>query len=139
MARRGAQIRHAGQLSEAVSTDRTRALTDLHLIDVHHHVVLPEYEAALVRSGAVDPSRPLRKNSSPQAALRSMAELGIDAAILHALSVADVHHGDDADACYLTAATNEALARFASCAPDKLGFFASLPVPDIDCALRSIE
>jgi 6-methylsalicylate decarboxylase len=114
-------------------------LSSLRLIDVHHHVVLPEYEAALVRSRAADPSRPLRKNSSPQAALHSMAELGIDAAILNPLSVAGVHHGDDANACYLTETTNEALARFASAAPDKLGFFAALPLPDIDGALRQME
>ena len=38
-------------------------------IDVHHHCVLPEYQAALVRSGAADPSKPLRKNASPQEAI----------------------------------------------------------------------
>jgi predicted TIM-barrel fold metal-dependent hydrolase len=114
-------------------------LSSLRLIDVHHHVVLPEYEAALVRSGAADPSRPLRKNSSPQAALHSMAGLGIDAAILNPLSVAGVHHGNDADARYLTETTNEALARFVSFAPDKLGFFATLPLPDVDGALREME
>jgi predicted TIM-barrel fold metal-dependent hydrolase len=116
-----------------------REPSNLRLIDVHHHVVLPEYQAALVRSGAADPSRPLRKNSSPQTALNSMAELGIDAAILNPLSVAGVHHGDDANACYLTETTNEALARFVSVAPDKLGFFAALPLPDIDGALRQME
>jgi 6-methylsalicylate decarboxylase len=113
--------------------------SSLRLIDVHHHVVLPEYEAALVRSGAADPSRPLRKNSSPQEVLHSMAELCIDAAILNPLSVAGVHHGDDANARYLTETTNEALARFVSFAPDKLGFFAALPLPDIDGALRQME
>ena len=116
-----------------------KALSDLRLIDVHHHIVLPEYEKALVRSGAADPSRPLRKNSNPQDALRSMAELGIDAAIINPLSVAGVHHGDDANAGYLTETTNEALAKFISFAPDKLGFFATLPVPDVDSALRQME
>lgn len=116
-----------------------KSLSNLRLIDVHHHVVLPEYEAALVRSGAADPSRPLRKNDTPQAALDSMAGLGIDAAVLNPLSVAGVHHGDDANACYLTESTNEALARFVSFAPTRLGFFATLPLPDIDGALRQME
>jgi predicted TIM-barrel fold metal-dependent hydrolase len=116
-----------------------REPSNLHLIDVHHHVVLPEYEAALLRSGTADPSRPLRKNSSPQTALNSMAELGIDAAILNPLSVAGVHHGDDANARYLTETTNEALASFISATPNKLGFFAALPLPDIDGALRQME
>ena len=32
----------------------------LRFIDVHHHCVLPEYEHAIRRAGAADPSRPLR-------------------------------------------------------------------------------
>jgi 6-methylsalicylate decarboxylase len=109
------------------------------LIDVHHHVVLPEYEAALRRSGAADPSRPLRKETKPQVALDAMTELGIEAAVLNPLSVAGVHHGDDANARYLTESTNEALARFVSSAPKRLGFFAPLPLPDLDGALRQME
>ncbi|MCK9908522.1 amidohydrolase [Microbacteriaceae bacterium K1510] len=113
--------------------------SNLRLIDVHHHVVLPEYEAALVRSGAADPSRPLRKNSRPKDVLQSMGELNIDSAVVNPLSVAGVHHGDDANARYLTESTNEALAKFVSAAPDKLGFFATLPLPDVDGALRQME
>ena len=82
-------------------------MSNLRLIDVHHHVVVPEYETALVRSGASDLSRPLRKNSSPAAALTSMAELGIDAAVINPLFVAGVHHGNDANARYLCKTTNE--------------------------------
>jgi predicted TIM-barrel fold metal-dependent hydrolase len=111
----------------------------LRLIDVHHHVVLPEYEAALARAGAADPSRPLRRRVTPQQALDAMAELGIAAAVLNPLSAAGVHHGSDAHARDLTQATNEALAIFASHAPDRLGFFAALPLPDVDGALRALE
>jgi predicted TIM-barrel fold metal-dependent hydrolase len=68
-----------------------------------------------------------------------MAELGIDAAIVNPLSVAGVHHGDDANARYLTSSVNEALARFVSGAPERLGFFATLPLPDVDGALREME
>ena len=46
-----------------------RTLADLRFIDVHHHVVLPEYEKALVRSGVGDPSRPFRRNDPPGAVL----------------------------------------------------------------------
>jgi predicted TIM-barrel fold metal-dependent hydrolase len=108
-------------------------------IDVHHHVVLPEYERALVRSGAADPSRPLRKNTDPLAECEAMDALGIEGAIVNPLSVAGVHHGDDANARYLTESTNEALARFVSAAPTRLGFFATLPLPDVDGALRQLE
>jgi predicted TIM-barrel fold metal-dependent hydrolase len=51
------------------------------------------------------------------------------------LSVAGVHHGDDANARYLARSVNEALAAFAGQVPVKLGFFATLPVPDVDGAL----
>jgi 6-methylsalicylate decarboxylase len=108
-------------------------------IDVHHHCVIPEYQAALVRSGAADPSRPLRKNSSPQEAIDSMASLGIDAAIVNPLSVAGVHHGNDENANYLCRSVTDALAKFAAHDPKKLGFFAPLPYPDVDGALRHME
>jgi len=116
-----------------------RAPTSLALIDVHHHVLLPEYEQALVRSGAADPSRPFRRHDGPDVTCEKMAELGIDAAIVNPLSVAGVHHGDDANARYLTRSVNEALARFVSGAPARLGFFATLPLPDVDGALREMS
>lgn len=108
----------------------------LRLIDVHHHCVLQEYERALVRSGASDPSRPLRKNSDPHALIETMAAFGMDAAVVNPLSVAGVHHGDDANARYLCETTGEALATFVSAYPRKLGFFAPVPFPDVDGALR---
>jgi 6-methylsalicylate decarboxylase len=113
-------------------------ISTLRLIDVHHHVVLPEYEAALARAGAADPSRPLHRRVTPQQALDAMAELGIAAAVLNPLSAAGVHHGSDAHARHLTQSTNEALAKFASHAPDRLGFFAALPLPDLDGGLRAL-
>jgi predicted TIM-barrel fold metal-dependent hydrolase len=114
-----------------------RLRTPLQLIDVHHHVVLPEYEAALKRSGAVDPSRPFRKGDSPAIVCEKMAEFGVAAAVVNPLSVAGVHHGDDANARYLARSVGEALARFAD-ARTELGFFAPLPLPDIDGALVEI-
>ena len=70
-------------------------------IDVHQHVILPEYEKALQRSGALDPSRPPRKKSEPAQVLEQMAGLGIDAALLNPVNTLGVHHGDDANARYL--------------------------------------
>lgn len=112
-----------------------RSPADLRFIDVHHHVVLPEYQSALARSGVADPSRPFRQNDPPSVVCAKMAELGIEAAVLNPLSVAGVHHGDDANARYLTRSVNDALAVFAAQTPTKLGFFATLPVPDVDGAL----
>ena len=107
-------------------------------IDVHHHVVLPEYQAALIRSGAADPSRPLRANKSPEQVLEAMQRFGIEAAVLNPLSVAGVHHGDDAMANRLAEDVNKAMARFVEHAPRQLGFFAVLPLPDLEGALRQL-
>jgi 6-methylsalicylate decarboxylase len=116
---------------------RTYSVSDLGLIDVHHHVVLPEYEAALARAGAVDPSRPFRKGDPPDVVCAKMAEFGVAGAVVNPLSVAGVHHGDDAHARYLTRSVGEALAKFAG-ARRELGFFAPLPFPDIDGALAEM-
>jgi hypothetical protein len=42
-----------------------------------------------------------------------MAEFGVAAAVINPLSVAGVHHGDNASARYLTRSVGEALAKFA--------------------------
>ena len=124
---------------EGLSGDMTgRSAADLRFIDVHHHVVLPEHQTALVRSGAADPSRPFRRNDPASVVCEKLAEIGVDAAVLNPLSVAGVHHGDDANARYLTRSVNEALASFVSAAPKKLGFFATLPFPDVDGALDEL-
>jgi 6-methylsalicylate decarboxylase len=94
----------------------------LRFIDVHHHCVLP--------------SRPLRKNSDPDALIETMASFGIDGALVNPLSVAGVHHGNDENARYLCETTGEALAKFVSGHPKKLGFFAPVPFPDVDGALK---
>ena len=137
MARRGAPSRDETELSE--QAEPARSLSSLALIDVHHHVLLPAYEQALIRSGAGDPSRPFRRHDGPAVTCEKMAELGIAAAVVNPLSVAGVHHGDDANARYLTRSVNEALATFVSGAPDQLGFFATLPLPDVDGALDEMS
>jgi predicted TIM-barrel fold metal-dependent hydrolase len=126
-------------MSELMSAAPPRPLSSLALIDVHLHVLLPEYAQALIRSGAGDPSRPFRRHDGPAVTCEKMAELGIAAAVVNPLSVAGVHHGDDANARYLTRSVNEALAKFSSGAPERLGFFATLPMPDVDGALNEMS
>ncbi len=111
----------------------------LALIDVHHHVVLPAYEKALIRSGARDPSKPLRKNATSDEIIEAMERFGIAKAIINPLSAAGVHHGNDEHADYLVQSTTEALVEFAALAPDRLGIFAPLSFPDVASALRQLE
>jgi 6-methylsalicylate decarboxylase len=118
-------------------------------IDVHQHAILPEYRKALERAGAIE-NRPkdgmdglgseLRENVfTTESILNVAGELGTDGMVLLPFSVAGIHHGNDANARYLTRATNEAIAAVASGAPGKLGFYAILPVPDVDGALKELE
>ena len=137
MAQRGPAIRDDGELIDAAAS--ARPVSRLALIDVHHHVLLPAYERALIRSGAGDPSRPFRRHDGPDVTCEKMAELGITGAVVNPLSVAGVHHGDDSNARYLTRSVNEALAAFVAGAPDRLGFFATLPMPDVDGALAEMS
>lgn len=111
----------------------------LNLIDVHHHVILPEYEKALERSGARDPSKPLKREASVSEVIDNMGRFGVANAIVNPLSAAGVHHGDDANAEFLVRSTSEAIATFVSRAPDQLGFFAPLSYPDVASALRQVE
>ena len=56
------------------------------------------------------PERPYLNTASyglpPQVACEKMADLGTDAAVVNPLSVAGVHHGNDAHARYLTETVN---------------------------------
>ena len=104
-------------------------IANLNLIDVHHHVILPEYEKSLERSGARDPSKPLKRDTTPASVIDNMGRFGISKAIVNPLSAAGVHHGDDANADRLVKATTDAMAKFVSNVPDKLGFFAPLSYP----------
>jgi predicted TIM-barrel fold metal-dependent hydrolase len=118
-------------------------------IDVHQHAILPEYRKALQRAGVID--RPPKDGMdglgselhetvfTTQSILAVADEMGTAGAVLLPFSVAGIHHGDDANARYLTRATNEAVAALAGGAPDRLGFYAILPAPDVDGALAELE
>lgn len=108
-------------------------------IDVHQHVVLPEYVNALAREGIVENSNLKTKVFTKDSVLEVMSELGMDASVLLPFSTNGIHHGNDEAARYLTQATNEAAAKLASEAPEKLGFYAILPLPDVQGALKQME
>ena len=114
-------------------------IAKLNLIDVHHHVILPEYEKALEKSGARDPSKPLKRDTTPTEIIDNMGRFGVRRAIVNPLSAAGVHHGDDSNADFLVKSTSEAMAKFVSNASAQLGFFAPLSYPDVPRALQQVE
>src|SRR5271163_3431083 len=105
-------------------------------IDVHAHFLPSFYRDALVEAGLSKPDgMPAIPQWSEELALSTMDRLGIGTALL-SVSSPGVHFGDDAKARVLARLVNEEGARLADAHPGRFGQFASLPVPDIDGALR---
>jgi predicted TIM-barrel fold metal-dependent hydrolase len=74
---------------------------------------------------------------SEDAALRAMDRLGIAKAYL-SISSPGVHFGDDQAANELARRCNDEAARLKRAHPDRFGFFACTPLPDIAGALHEI-
>lgn len=104
-------------------------------IDVHAHFVPPVYAQALLAAGITQPDGIKATPSwSEQSHLATMDRLEVDAAML-SISTPGVHFGDDAGAAQLARAVNEEAAAVGDRNPNRFGFFASLPLPDVDAAI----
>ena len=104
-------------------------------IDVHCHNVLPEFTEFLERHGAaMEETFPL-----PQwdidTHLEFMENAGIGKAIL-SMPAPQPYYGDTDECARIIRFYNEASARLKSDYPDKILFCASLPLPDIEAAIK---
>jgi predicted TIM-barrel fold metal-dependent hydrolase len=105
------------------------------LIDVHAHFLTPEYVAAPERAAhQVPDGMPAWPSWSAQRHLDLMDQHGIARSVL-SVSSPGVHFGDDFRARVLARTMNEAAAELVQDHPGRFGFFASLPLPDLDGAL----
>ncbi|PZF82687.1 amidohydrolase family protein [Jiangella anatolica] len=105
------------------------------LVDVHAHFLTEEYVAAAVRAGHLAPDgMPGWPRWSVSSQLELMDRHGISRAVL-SVSSPGVHFGDDVRARVLARRVNEAAAGLAAERPDRFGFLAALPLPDLDGAL----
>jgi len=107
-------------------------------IDVHHHFVSPEYTHALTDMGITGAGGENFPAWSPEQTLAMMDRQGIAASLL-SLSAPGVFFGDRGLACDLARQSNEFAARVVSNVPHRLGFFATLPLPELDDALRELD
>ena len=103
-------------------------------IDVHQHLLPPEFVAALDRHGMAAWGR---FPWSAESAIATMDRHGIATGIL-SLSTPGTHLGDDAEARILTRQINERIAGLVRGRPDRFGMFASVPLPDVDGSLQAI-
>jgi len=106
------------------------------VIDLHAHFLLPEYVAAAERAGHLRPDGLSRwPEWSVQQHLAAMDASGIEKAVLSVPSPG-VHFGEDFRAQVLARRMNEAAAALDH---DRFGFFASLPLPDVEGAVAEVD
>jgi len=107
-------------------------------IDVHAHYLPEKYRSALAEAGHVKPSgMPGIPGWSAEQHLGMMDRLGIETSVL-SISAPGLHFGDDAQARGLARYCNEEGARAAHAYPRRFGLFASLPLPDVDGAMKEL-
>lgn len=106
-------------------------------IDTHSHVVPPMYADWLRAKGEAAGGLPIPAWDR-DAALSLMDRHDIAAAVL-SVSVPGVHLGDDAAARSMAREVNDYAAQVVRDRPDRFGFFATLPLPDVDGALAELD
>ena len=105
-------------------------------IDVHHHVSPPSWVAALRAQGALDP---LIASWTPQRTLADMDRAGIVQAVLSMTTPGLYLPGIGIEAVRRVAReSNDYMARLAADSGGRFGFFAALPMLDVEGSLREI-
>ena len=104
-------------------------------IDTHHHFSVPGQVAELIarKTGQT----PLIE-WTPQKSIEDMDKGGVATAIV-SISEPSVWFGDDAAARKMARECNDYGAKLVRDYPGRFGFFATVPLPDVDGSLREIE
>lgn len=108
-------------------------------IDVHHHFLPPFYKPLAkgwMDKFATGVDAVMAWN--PEASLAAMDEARVTRAVL-SISSPGVHFGDDAQARELARDCNDYASALGSAHPGRFDFFAALPMPDVDGAIREAE
>ena len=104
-------------------------------VDVHHHLYPPEWMA---RAGRVYTMLPVMTGWRIENSLDQMDKAGIRTSVL-SVATPGVWFGDAAEARQLARLCNEYGAGIVREHRDRFGFFAMLPLPDIEGSLKEIE
>ena len=109
-------------------------------IDFHSHAILPSYVRGLKELGidaAAEEGFPLPKWTL-EAHLEFMAAANVDYSIL-SLPTPHIYRGDAKLAARIAREINEETAELCRANPDKFGFVAALPMPDVKSSLEEIR
>lgn len=106
-------------------------------IDVHNHLIPPRYQARLDELGLTAGGIPAPAWSE-DLALAAMDAHAVETAVV-SVSTPGVHLGDDARAGELVRHVNEYAADLVARRPARFGFFASVPLPDVDGAIAEAQ
>ena len=108
------------------------------IIDVHSHVLPPEYVSTLDQRGIKPVGGVSWPKWSPELALEMMDNNGIKKTIL-SLSEPGVFFGDEPLALHLAHLSNEYCTHVIRDFSPRFGAFAFLPLPFVDGALKELE
>jgi predicted TIM-barrel fold metal-dependent hydrolase len=101
-------------------------------IDTHHHMIPPDYRKALRRGGIDEAGGRALPDWSSEGSLQTMAELGVATAIVSVSTPGTTFLPNPADASALARDLNDYGAALIASAPERFGFFATVPMPHID-------
>ena len=101
-------------------------------IDTHHHIIPPDYREMLRRAGIDEAGGRALPGWSADAALQTMAGLGVATAILSVSTPGTTFLPAAPDASALARDLNDYTADLVGSQSDRFGFFATVPMPHID-------
>ncbi|MFX1408793.1 MAG: amidohydrolase family protein [Promethearchaeota archaeon] len=109
-----------------------------HRIDIHHHILPPEYLSTLAKIGITTVTNLPFPKWEPEDSLEIMDRQGIAIAIT-SISSPGIYFGDLEFSRSLARLCNEYSANLIRKYPERFGSFAALPLPDIDASLLELE
>lgn len=121
------------------AADPSRAA--LQAVDVHVHYLPPRYRDLVLAAGIRKPDgyHLGLPEWSAEAHLQHMERLGIETSVVSISTPGVQFTSDIADGVVASRTANEEGAELMAAHPGRFGFYAALPVPDVDAALAELE
>jgi 6-methylsalicylate decarboxylase len=104
-------------------------------IDTHHHTLPPDYRKALQKAGIDNAGGAALPDWSPDASLQAMAQLDVGTAVLSVSTPGTTFLPNPTDAAALARDLNDYTAELVAAQPKCFGFFATVPMPNIDASV----